>query len=140
MELLLNLLWVSIASGALAAWHLHRVQSSSVGRRRREVPHEFVALGIALLLLFPSISITDDLHAEQAVMEESSRSILKAWQAAQSCLNAGRHATPLRAGLSEASIPSRLPFFAKVALPDITLVPLLLSRPSEGRAPPYPIL
>ena len=65
MELLLNVAWLLLA---LPAWWLFR-------RRMRYAAfvalQSLVALACALLLLFPIISATDDLHAMRAEMEES---------------------------------------------------------------------
>jgi len=63
MELLLNLAWFIIALVAICLvrgdW------------RRRKGPrlHEWVALATFLFLLFPVISLTDDLHPEIALAE-----------------------------------------------------------------------
>jgi hypothetical protein len=65
LELLLNLLWLLLALPACWLW-----------RHGRTAPNErkfscILALGCALVLLFPVISATDDLHAMRAEMEES---------------------------------------------------------------------
>jgi hypothetical protein len=63
MELLLNLAWLVIA---LSAIFLVRGKS-----RRRDGPplREWIALATFLFLLFPVISLTDDLHPEIALAE-----------------------------------------------------------------------
>src|SRR5579863_9517469 len=63
MELLLNLVWLVIA---LAAIFLLRGNS-----RCRKGPslREWIALATFLFLLFPVISLTDDLHPEIALAE-----------------------------------------------------------------------
>jgi hypothetical protein len=73
MELFLNLCWLSLLVPAYLLW-----------RRRISAPHRrldrttastlaFVCvLGCTLVLLFPVISASDDLHAMRAEMEESS--------------------------------------------------------------------
>lgn len=63
MELLLNLLWLVIAVGSVVIWR---------GMwRRGKAPSRFewVALATMLFLLFPVISLTDDLHEEVVVVE-----------------------------------------------------------------------
>jgi hypothetical protein len=76
MELFLNLCWLSLLVPAYLLWR--RRTSSSTGsdspaRSRAARPLMFLsALGCALVLLFPVISATDDLHAMRAEMEESS--------------------------------------------------------------------
>jgi hypothetical protein len=76
MELFLNLCWLSLL---LPAWLLWRQRISSTGsvnpgRGQAGSPLVFVcALGCALILLFPVISASDDLHAMRPEMEESKR-------------------------------------------------------------------
>jgi len=68
MELLLNLLWLLLAMPAFWLWHYSR----TAPERRKSGPfHAFLALGCLLIILFPVISATDDLHAMRAEMEES---------------------------------------------------------------------
>jgi hypothetical protein len=72
MELLLNLLWLTLAVPAVLIWRrdLTSVQSSARFCRSRS----FVLLSCLLALLFPIVSVTDDLHATRAEIEESSPS------------------------------------------------------------------
>jgi len=66
MELALNLIWfaVVVASAAkFAVW--------SRGADRRRVRTVAIATVCVLALLFPIISITDDLHLKKAVVEEA---------------------------------------------------------------------
>lgn len=66
MELLLNLAWVLLALPAYWLW-----RDSSTASRKFRPSHCLLALGCALVVLFPVISATDDLHAMRAEMEES---------------------------------------------------------------------
>jgi hypothetical protein len=59
MELTLNLAWVLLA--ALMFWQWLRLAPRSSPDRRMQ----FVALAVLLLILFPVISVTDDLQAAQ---------------------------------------------------------------------------
>jgi hypothetical protein len=68
MELLLNLVWVLMA---LPAYWLWRRDTDLRPARRVSSLQCLVALGCGLVLLFPVISATDDLHAMRAEMEES---------------------------------------------------------------------
>lgn len=63
MELLLNLAWLLLA---VPAWWLWRPES-----RRGGSLQCLLALGCGLVLLFPVISATDDLHAMRAEMDDS---------------------------------------------------------------------
>ncbi len=58
MEISLNLLWLGVALIAIGIW-VFRWRSASAAWISGAV-----ALGCALVLLFPSISVTDDLHPQ----------------------------------------------------------------------------
>src|ERR1700731_2034542 len=69
MELFLNLCWLSLLPPCYLLW---RRRTSS--DRPAAPPLVFIcALGCALILLFPVISASDDLHAMRSEMEESKR-------------------------------------------------------------------
>lgn len=63
MELLLNSIWLVIALGSVCVWRGVWRRGKTPSRR------EWVALATLLFLLFPVISLTDDLHEELAVAE-----------------------------------------------------------------------
>lgn len=68
MELLLNLAWLLLALPAYWLW-----QGSRSTRRERQFTSLqcLLALVSVLVLLFPVVSATDDLHAMRTEMEES---------------------------------------------------------------------
>ena len=68
MELLLNLAWILLAVPAYWLW---RRDLGARPARRVSGLQCLLALGCALVLLFPVISATDDLHAMRAEMEDS---------------------------------------------------------------------
>jgi hypothetical protein len=68
MELLLNLFWLTLAVPAVWMW---RHESACDQRRRFHRIRLFLLLGCVLMLLFPVVSATDDLHAMRQVMEEA---------------------------------------------------------------------
>src|SRR5271165_3130499 len=70
MELLLNLFWFAIAVGGFAG--LARTQRASA--RNRDVK-ALLALSCVLVLLFPIISASDDLHPSQALLEDATKRI-----------------------------------------------------------------
>jgi hypothetical protein len=80
MELFLNLCWLSLLVPACLLWR-QRISSDGSGdgsprSARGLVGRHLVllcTLGCALVLLFPVISATDDLHAMRPEMEESER-------------------------------------------------------------------
>lgn len=132
MELLLNLAWLLLALPALWLW------------RGARAGHKFsslqclLALGCVLVLLFPVISATDDLHAMRSEMEESpasKRSVRQAGHDKASAWN-GRVQSP----------PAILPRITSFA-PSDERTGLPLSMPfsipasppvlAAGRAPPH---
>jgi hypothetical protein len=74
MELLLNLVWLLLALPAYCLWHNSRDSRKSGGPSPVQC---LLALSCALVLLFPVVSATDDLHAMRAEMEESSKRSLR---------------------------------------------------------------
>jgi len=72
MELLLNLLWLTLAVPAIWMWRHQSVCAEDCPRFHRIRP--LVLFGCVLMLLFPVVSATDDLHAMRQEMEESSPS------------------------------------------------------------------
>jgi len=70
MELLLNVAWLLLALPAVWIWRRDAQCIHPARGFGRAMP--FVILGSVLLLLFPVISATDDLHPMQADIEESS--------------------------------------------------------------------
>jgi hypothetical protein len=70
MELLLNLIWLLMALPAYYLWCNASDSRSGAGRGTLQC---VLALGCGLVLLFPVVSATDDLHAMRAEMEESSK-------------------------------------------------------------------
>lgn len=71
MELLLNLAWLLLAMPAYWFWHRSRPVEPQRGSRPLQA---VLALGCALVILFPVISATDDLHVMGTEIEEPSAS------------------------------------------------------------------
>jgi hypothetical protein len=85
MELLLNLTWLLLAVPAYYVWRHARCVHAG---RRITSAQCILALGCLLVVLFPVVSATDDLHAMRAEMEESplsKRSIRQASSDKPSC-------------------------------------------------------
>jgi len=72
MELALNLLWLTLALPAIWMWRHESVRAQNCRSFARVRP--FVLFGCVLMLLFPVVSATDDLHALRQEIEESSPS------------------------------------------------------------------
>lgn len=68
MELLLNLAWLLLA---VPAYYLWRDSRCVYQRRRFSSAQCILALGCMLVVLFPVVSATDDLHVMRAELEES---------------------------------------------------------------------
>jgi len=72
MELLLNLLWLTLVLPAAWMWRYQSVYAKDCAHFNRNRP--LVLFACVLMLLFPVVSATDDLHAMRQEMEESSPS------------------------------------------------------------------
>jgi hypothetical protein len=64
METVLNLVWALLVALMFGLW-LRFAPRSCPNRRVDSPPIQFVALAVLILLLFPVISVTDDLQAIQ---------------------------------------------------------------------------
>lgn len=126
MELLLNIVWALLAGTAIAAF---------LASTQARLKHFLLALGAlccALLLLFPAISVSDDLHF-QAVVSEDPNPNKKLVKAAH--ISAEHFTTvlfvlgALLAGLC------RVAGFVRIATAASYPSPLL-DHPLLGRAPP----
>jgi hypothetical protein len=113
MELLLNLVWLLTATLLLRSW----VRQSP--HRGRNLTLQIAALAMLLLILFPVISVTDDLQAAQ---------------------NPAETETLLRRGHSAASDPTSpapaflpVPFFQGIALCALGLVLMAVVAQSPQR-------
>jgi len=136
MELLLNLLWLTLALPALWMWRYESVRAQNCRRFARVRP--FLLFGCVLMLLFPVVSATDDLHALRQEMEESSPSKRLVKQAAAD-KSLARLSQP---GASPALI-SLLPFGPSDEIyGDVLVASVLLPQPAHlneraSRAPPF---
>src|SRR5450755_1661641 len=116
MELFLNLCWLSLLLPAILLWR-QRVRSDTPSQGLAARPLIFLgALSCALILLFPVISASDDLHAMRPEMEESERA----------CRNANRctGAVHVLHHTSQTALPASTcltPEFAQIG----TILPLL---------------
>ena len=135
MEVLLNTVWLLVAIGAFILWRPEKHRAIHAGRGYSR-GLGILALTCALVLLFPVISLTDDLHGEQATMEDSSRSVLKARHMVQTCLHAGK--SPFVPALDCAPYAAAaLHLFSGAVVLFETRVPCLPPISAhEGRSPP----
>jgi hypothetical protein len=71
MELVLNLAWALLAALMLCLW-LRFAPPTGPNRRNPDRRMQFVGLAVLLLILFPVISVTDDLQVSQNPAEADS--------------------------------------------------------------------
>ena len=132
MELLLNLLWVAMTIGAFCLFTRKRRAAS----QSPMVPYAKALLGLAciLVLLFPVVSASDDLHPTQAVLEDASK---RMQQAVAPCQN-------VQAGLFASMLPGLLTIYLMFALVALRgwqparEAPVIHREytPHDGRSPP----
>jgi len=132
MELGLNLFWLLLIMASLV-W---RQKSRRTRHQSKASRRSFVAIGCALVVLFPVISLTDNLHGEQAVLEDSSSRVLKKCSA----IGISSHQTKLSTSPACLAVP--LCFSCcRPCVGRATSAVLILHRPavacvSDGRGPP----
>lgn len=134
MELLLNLAWLLLAIPAYRLWR----NSTPVSRRHGSTSLQcLLALGCALVLLFPVISATDDLHAMRAEMEESptSKRSIRAGGNERSPVPQTRLQNP-PALLGEIAASMVMAGFGELSPEQISIIPAAAMPLSTGRAPP----
>jgi len=90
-------------------------------------------LGCMLVILFPVVSATDDLHAMRAEMEESPLSKRSICQKAGDKVSAW-HSQPIQVAVS-LCFPIRRQEWRVVPVPSFSLPPIP-TIPTTGRAPP----
>ena len=134
MEVLLNTIWFLLAMGAFLFWRPSRLSGYSAGHRESPLCG-IMALACVLVLLFPVISLTDDLHVEQVALEESSRSTLKARSVVQGCLRAGAMSF-IVVGAHTPSSFILPPLFGKVYLAESRSIGPAPVFTHVGRSPP----
>jgi hypothetical protein len=131
MELFLNLCWLSLLLPGYLLWR----QRTSSHRPAAPSLIFLCALGCALILLFPVISVTDDLHVVRPEMEESERGIRRAGNSA--CTP---HALAHSSRPTLPSFASPTPEFEQLGTA-LSFTPQSLSTFSAsapaGRAPPF---
>jgi hypothetical protein len=70
METILNLVWLGVTLAALWLWRFR--WAASRRNPRHNIQQESIAIVCLLALLFPVISLSDDLHPEIAVVDSAS--------------------------------------------------------------------
>ena len=133
MELLLNLAWLLLA---LPAFWLWRGARSAPHGRKFSALQCLLALGCMLVILFPVVSATDDLHAMRSEMEESSASKRAIRQASQDKASVWKcHSQPALAAAVSSLIVSDQGWQPLPNLGSFSPAPPAIRR--SGRAPPF---
>jgi hypothetical protein len=141
MELFLNLCWLSLLLPGYLLW---RQRSFSMAARNRagssiDSPASsplifFCVLGCALVLLFPVISASDDLHAMRPEMEESERAFRHTCHCASTSHALIHSSQPVLVGFTSVT-----PDFAQTGTV-LTFLPqihgIFSNSAPAGRAPP----
>jgi len=97
MELLLNLFWLALALPGVWLW-----RRQSEGARNWQRPgcaRALLLIGCSLVLLFPIVSASDDLHAMQGEMDEPCKVQVK---------QGGAHRSNARAHMPQSGFPAQL--------------------------------
>jgi hypothetical protein len=138
MELLLNLAWVLLVVPAYWLW---RRDAGARPARRVSSLQCLLALGCVLVLLFPVISASDDLHAMRSEMEESASSKRTVRQAASDKSSTWTNRLQGTPAMAACATWPQVPEAQRL---EISVRPLsTLARRyafHAGRAPPFSIL
>jgi hypothetical protein len=135
MELFFNALWLLTSLAAISIW-FHQFGAVERARERRWV-RSLVGLGCLLTLMFPVISVSDDLYFEQWVIEDSwvtsSKDLSKTADDSKTALH-DRHAPAVMLlGSAPNSLADPLAFLITEPQPTLEFITI---APTLGRAPP----
>lgn len=139
MELLLNLVWLLLVLPGYWLWR------SRTARGPLEKPGTAVryllALGCMLILLFPVISATDDLHAMRSEVEESGTNKRTVRQAGNDKNTAWANRLPAPPAAVTGAVSLATPEAGVHRVSSVCLAPLALPRIFlTTRAPPFSFL
>jgi hypothetical protein len=164
MELLLNAIWFVLAFAAMALWlsvclavggrtfcgfsrpparESWKAGSSKFlmhkGRSARWLTHTargLVAVGCVLVLLFPVISMTDDLHAQETAMEDASATSKKVLQSAAGHWSIVNLSHPAAVMLTPFSYRLSWRVLSLIHAGQFSRIAVPVSFPPSGRSPP----
>lgn len=135
MELVLNAFWFVLALASFGLWWRRGLRCGpGYGARF----HGLVALCCVLFILFPAISMTDDLHADLLVMEEAnfSRRGLRGCGHHLRAVTSDVDAPPIACDLTTEVLTFRFVVVGHVLDVDGRPYTGFVVCPSAGRAPP----
>ncbi len=130
MELLLNAVWLLVGIAAVGFW---LVRARGAVHRGRGAATGLIVLCCVLALIFPVISMSDDLHAQQVAVEDSSITCKK--MASATAATVLDHA-PAATTLSCAQNPL-WQVLGVVEVDNLAAMPFVTLLHISGRAPPF---
>jgi len=139
MELVLNLCWLSLLLPAYLLWRQRTSSNGSSGAARKPVASLVFAcvIGCVLVLLFPVISASDDLHAMRPEMEESERAFRHAGHCAPATHAVAHHSQRSQLLVTNSvSVTPDLVQIGTVATSVFQTRPSFFVPAPAGRAPP----
>jgi len=139
MELVLNLFWLSLLLPAYVLWRQWTSSNGSVSPARKSVTPPLVfacVIGCALVLLFPVISASDDLHAMRPEVEESEKAFRHTGHCAPATHAVAHHSQQLLVTNSVSARPD-LAQIGTVANSLLQTHPSFFVPAPAGRAPPF---
>lgn len=138
MELALNLVWLGVAIVGIVVQFIVLSRAAASSDQSPDTWRKILAMGCTLVILFFVISMTDDLHAQEIVIEESKSSRI--------LIGAGGslHHTPVRMvpivfllTFAAASLTPALPAVRRLVDPTVlSFAAAIVCAPLCGRAPP----
>jgi hypothetical protein len=143
VETFLNAFWLALAIAATAIWWFCSARRLRQSGFRGELRLQAIALGTALFLLFPVISLTDDLHPEVLAVDAANG---KRHACTLSSSDLRAHSTPARHSVPWSISPSLVSSLAPAFPFEAINVKCFVVRESAerrsraGRAPPQSIL
>ena len=137
MELALNLVWLCVAIAGIAMLFVTLFTSAPSDRPARHW-RKIVAMSCTLIILFFVISMTDDLHEQEMVVEENkiSRVTSFASSASHSCQPSAEHPVFLLSSVRAWSLPDLPALRRPVTASKVFFATAIRWRVPSGRAPP----
>jgi hypothetical protein len=142
MEQALNLLWLGLALAGFALLGSNLSRTAEHANRPPSHRQKMMAMSCALIILFFVVSMTDDLHNQEAFVEESK--LLRVMNGTGSPAMAAAHsavAPPflLYFGFPRSSFTFGLPTLRRLLEPlEFSFTAAISSASLRGRAPPTP--
>jgi hypothetical protein len=139
MEFLLNILWLMLTLPAIWLW-LQDPASVQSSRRLGSV-RPIVLLGCVLVLLFPVVSATDDMHVMRPELEESNSSKRQVEASRGETSHSSQtilHASPALRFRPYSFSPSCLIYGRVVTTPSLRPEPVYPAHRNGRAPPPYP--